>query len=137
MIKRLAFLLSLAGLLVSAFLAYQYSQPKTVFCPLGGNSCEIVRNSPYSNIFGIPLPFFGIVYYLLEGLILLFLIEKEQVILSKLLLLSSAFGFVFSIYLSFLEAFVIKAYCFWCVISAIIAAIIFFLSMKIFLTKEA
>ena len=31
-----------------------------LFCPFAGNGCDIVQNSPYAVIFGIPLAFLGI-----------------------------------------------------------------------------
>ena len=48
--------------------------------------------------------------------------------LSEILVLLTGFGLLFSIWLTYLELFVIHAICQWCVISAILATILFILS---------
>lgn len=123
---RIIFLLSLAGLAVCIFLAYEYSLPGSITCPIAGNGCDTVRNSIYSTFLNISIPLWGIAFYLVTATLSLWLIEKTgQLIASKLLFITALSGFIFSAYLTYLEAFVILAYCFWCVISAIIATIIF------------
>lgn len=132
--NRLIFVFSLFGLGVSAFLLYEYSLSGPVICPLGGG-CDIVRASPYSQILGISLPILGIIFYLM---MVILSIARSQKLTSKVLLnlklFISVVGVGFGIYLTFLEAFVIKAYCFWCVLSFIISIIILalvFLSSKV------
>lgn len=132
--NRLIFVFSLFGLGVSAFLLYEYSLSGPVICPLGGG-CDIVRASPYSQILGISLPILGIIFYLM---MVILSITRSQKLTSKVLLnlklFISVVGVGFGIYLTFLEAFVIKAYCFWCVLSFIISIIILalvFLSSKV------
>jgi Vitamin K epoxide reductase family. len=49
--------------------------------------------------------------------------------MSKLLALASGGGFLFTLWLTYLELFVIHAMCQWCVISAIIVTTIFIVSM--------
>lgn len=123
--NRLIFIFSLLGFGVSAFLFYEYTVSGSVLCPIGGG-CDIVRASPFANFFGIPIPIFGIVYYLTMAI--LAVVHSHQLphkLVRKLQVLSAAAAVAFGIYLTFLEAFVIKAYCFWCVLSFIISVIIF------------
>lgn len=126
-LNRLIFVFSLLGLAVSAFLFYEYSLSGPVACPVG-QGCNIVRSSPYSSLLGISLPILGILFYLfMSGLSILRtrnLLDKR---LTGLQLLAALAGFGFGIYLTSLEAFVIKAYCFWCVLSFIISGVILFL----------
>lgn len=123
-INRLIFIFSLLGLGVSAFLLYEYSLSTPVICPLGGG-CDIVRTSPYSSFLGISLPVLGIAFYLIVAILSIIRSQKlSSKILLKLQLLISAAGVGFGIYLTSLEAFVIKAYCFWCVLSFIISIVI-------------
>ena len=126
--NRLIFLLSLLGLTISTYLAYEYSLPTVINCPIGGTSCETVRQSAYSSILGIPMPHLGVAYYLTMAILSLLLVEgvKER-LLRKLQLLAALAAVVFSGYLTLLEGFVIKAYCIWCVSSAMIATMIFIL----------
>lgn len=131
------FILSLLGLGVSAFLAYEYALPTPIICPLGGSGCETVKNSVYSNLLGIPLPYWGMTFYLImTGLIFLIIEKGTTKLLKKLLLTVAISGLLFSIYLTALEEFVINAYCFWCVISAIITTVIFVVTVIIFLQKS-
>ncbi len=122
--NRLIFVFSLLGLGVSAFLLYEYSLSGPVVCPLGGG-CDLVRSSPYSHFLGISLPILGIIFYLTMGILS---IARSQKMTDKILLilelLISIIGVSFGIYLTYLEAFVIKAYCFWCVLSFIISIVI-------------
>lgn len=122
--NRLIFIFSLLGLGVSAFLFYEYSLSSPVICPLGGG-CDVVRSSPYSSFLGISLPILGITFYLIVAILSIARSQKiSSKTLLKLQLLISVAGVGFGIYLTSLEAFVIKAYCFWCVLSFIISILI-------------
>ncbi|MDP3758799.1 MAG: vitamin K epoxide reductase family protein, partial [Candidatus Daviesbacteria bacterium] len=114
--NRLVFILSLLGLGVASFLFYEYQIAGTIVCPTG-QGCDIVRLSPYSSFFGISIPLLGIVFYLTVAVLA---VVRTQALFSKIhklqLLIASA-GVGFGIYLTYLELFVIKAICFWCVLS--------------------
>lgn len=130
LLNRVIFFLALVGFSISAYLFFTYIQEKPIVCLSSG--CETVRDSPYSYVLGIPLPFFGLVMYLFI-IILSFLRTlvdqfSHQHLANRLIFLCSGLGFLISVYLTYLEAFVIKAYCFWCVTSAIVVTIIFILS---------
>jgi uncharacterized membrane protein len=119
---KLLLFFSLVGLGISLYLAYVYifSLP----LPCGSNGCEVVRYSKYSHIFSVPVPVFGVIFYLtvLSASIagILNKIKKiDQIVVSL-----TAIGFGFSLYFTFLELFVIKAICNWCVASAITATIL-------------
>ena len=130
LLNRAIFFLALVGFAISAYLFYTYVQEKPIVCLNTG--CEVIRDSPYSYIFGIPLPAFGLAMYLLVIVVSFLrttLDKKEHISLAKkLIFISSALGFLTSAYLTYLEAFVIKAYCIWCVASAIVVTLIFILS---------
>lgn len=125
--NRLIFVLSLLGLAVSAFLFYEYTFAGAVICPTGAG-CDIVRASPYSYLLGIPLPLFGMVFYL--GMAILAVVSSHDLptkMVKKLQFLMAFSGVAFGVYLTYLEAFVIRAYCFWCVLSFIISLVILLL----------
>ncbi|MBI2086274.1 vitamin K epoxide reductase family protein [Candidatus Daviesbacteria bacterium] len=128
-INRLIFFLSLAGLAVSAFLAFEYSQ-SSIVCPISGVGCNIVRKSNYSSFLGISLPYLGITFYLTLAILTVFLTQSFNLLFQFLRLIITFLGFAFGIYLTFLEAFVIRAFCIWCLISFIISTVIFVLSAK-------
>ncbi|MEO0143803.1 MAG: vitamin K epoxide reductase family protein [candidate division WOR-3 bacterium] len=101
---------SFIGLLVSLYLLYAYEISKDIVCI--GSGCEIVANSIYSKFLNISLPFWGVLFYI--SVMILSFKKWENLLLFILIV-----GAVFSIYLTLIEIFVIKAICFWCLISAI------------------
>jgi uncharacterized membrane protein len=124
----LIFGLSLLGLAVSSYLAYEYLLSGPIGCPIGGSGCEMVRLSSFSNFFGVSVPLLGVAYYLVIAALTILILDQKKPIFTRALFFWSAGGFLFSVYLTSLEAFIIKAYCFWCLTSAIIATTIFVLT---------
>lgn len=123
--NRLVFVFSLLGLFVAGFLLYEYSLNGPILCPTG-RGCDIVKASPYSSFLGISIPLIGAAYYL--AMAALSVIHSHQLphkLVRKLQLLAASSAVAFGVYLTYLEAFVIKAYCFWCVSSFIISVVLF------------
>lgn len=122
--NRIIFIFSLLGLAVASFLFYEYNFASSIVCPTGVG-CDIVRASPYSNFFGISIPILGVIFYLtMAGLSVIHTHELPRKVVRQAQMLIAAAGVGFGVYLTFLEAFVIKAFCFWCVLSFIISIII-------------
>jgi uncharacterized membrane protein len=121
--KPAVLILSVIGFLLSVYLTYlHYTEGHAAFCSQGSD-CDAVRQSSYSSIFGVPVALFGAIAY---ALILWFTYVSISKSLRWLLLyIISLAGFVFSVYLTYLELFVIKAICPYCVISALIMTAIF------------
>lgn len=128
MINRLIFIFSILGLVISAFLSYEYLQTTPMNCPLTGDGCDIVKNSDYSRFFGISIPYLGTVFYVFCAAISIWLIQNYNKYLDFLRLFASFVALLFGIYLTYLEAFVILAYCFWCLSSFIVSVFIFIFS---------
>ncbi len=118
----LVLILALLGLAVSAYLAYvEITQTAAVCGPVG--ECNAVQSSDYARVFGIPVAVLGIVNYL--AILGLWIVQrtvsgKWRRWTGWALLLVTAFGVLFSIYLTLLELFVIDAVCIWCLSSAVI-----------------
>jgi len=53
-------LLALVGMLVALYDSISRVLGIPLFCPFAGNGCDVVQNSPYAVIFGIPLAFLGV-----------------------------------------------------------------------------
>lgn len=110
--KKILYFLALAGIFVSLYLTYTKFSNTKVICSFG--NCNVVQNSEYSTLLGIPVALLGVIYYFL---IFSLIFYKK----SKFLFVVTLFGFLYSMYLTYLEIFVIKAICQWCVVSAVIA----------------
>jgi uncharacterized membrane protein len=120
------------GFGVAGYLAYVETTSATAVCgPVG--DCNTVQQSEYARLFGIlPIGVLGIIGY--AAIILLWLIaryanEHLSDLAAVSLFATTAFGTLFSIYLTFLEPFVIGATCVWCLTSAILMTILMLLSV--------
>jgi uncharacterized membrane protein len=134
LIYRLSVIFSLLGLLVSGYLLYMYSSSMPL--PCSSNGCEVVRYSKYSEMFSLPVPLYGVIFYLGVFLVSAAAMLRKQKFLFVVLLLMTLSGFAFSVYFTYLELFVIKAICNWCVGSAVISTILFALFVVPYLTKR-
>jgi uncharacterized membrane protein len=120
-------LLALAGLFVSLYLyLYKLGMIGSLACGAGG--CETVQLSPQSRFLGVEVALIGVVGY--GGLLALGLLSlqprhagRSWPLTSLLVLGAGAVGF--TLYLKYLELFVIHAICRWCVVSAVIIALLF------------
>jgi len=128
--RMLVALVALAGVFVALYLTlYKLGYIGTLACAVG--SCETVQTSKWATFLGFPVGGWGVGYYLfvlalaLAGLTGRFADSRG---LSQTLVGITALGLLFSVWLTYLELFVIHAICQWCVISAILAAILFVLS---------
>ena len=120
-------LLSLLGLLVSLYmLAYAMGLTGSVICGIG--DCEAVQSSPYARIGPVPVAVLGVFGYLLLMLVSFLGLQPSSAgsrFVPVALLTGGVLGVAFSVYLTYLEAFVIHAWCQWCVTSAIIMVVAF------------
>ncbi len=113
--------LAVVGLGVSLYLAsVETSGAEAVCGPVG--DCNAVQQSEYASIFGIPIGVLGAIAYI--GLIIGWIVTRvskgRTADIAALLIAVTAFGgTMFSIYLTFLEPFVIGATCMWCLTSAL------------------
>lgn len=122
-LKPAVLILSVIGFLLSIYLTYlHYTEGQSAFCSQGSD-CDVVRQSSYSSILGIPVALLGAVGYALIFWFSYVSISKRMGWL--LLYTISLAGFIFSAYLTYIELFVIKAICPYCVVSAVIMTIIF------------
>jgi uncharacterized membrane protein len=125
-------LLALVGLLLSVYLAlHQLGMLGALACG-GSGSCEKVQASRWAYIAGVPVAAFGVGGYL--ALLVAALVGlkdrwQESGTPASWLVMLSGVGVLFSLYLKALEAFVIHAFCRWCIASAVLIALIFVVSV--------
>lgn len=122
-VKWVVMVFSLMGLILSLYLAYIYSKSSSGLYCAPGSSCDAVRESPYSSFIGVPVPVLGIIGY--STLLLLSIAPLSNIKRWFLLYLTSLTALSFSIYLTYLELFVIKAVCPLCVASLAFISVIF------------
>jgi uncharacterized membrane protein len=123
--------LALAGVFVALYLTlYKMGMIGNLACTIGG--CEQVNTSRYAEFFGIPVAAWGLGFYIAAfavafvGTLPNWIARREP---SLLLVGMSAVGVLFSGWLTYLELYVIHAICQYCVVSAVIVAVIFLVSV--------
>lgn len=128
-------LLNIIGLWVSFYIYNKKTKKKKLICP-SRTGCDKVVNSKYSKIMGISLEVIGVLYYLFSIVIysFIFLFSGQMFLIISLLFFIHLVAFIFSLRLIFLQAFVIKRWCMWCLFSGFISISVFVLSF--FLFKE-
>lgn len=109
-----AVVLALAGIAIAGYLTWVHYEGLSPVCTTGG--CERVQASSYSEIGPIPVALLGLIGYVA---ILASLAIRGDVGRAATFMLTLA-GFAFSLYLTYLELFVIDAICQWCVASAVV-----------------
>lgn len=123
--------LSFIGFLDTSYLTINYYTGGAIECNIL-KGCEEVTNSKYSVIFGIPLALLGLLYYLFMLISSLLYLDTKNPLIPKAFLPITAVGFVFSGYLVYLQIWVIKAICQYCMLSAITSTMLFILSLIAF-----
>lgn len=125
-----AYILAGIGLLDSIYLTWVDLTHSKAYCG-GSGDCQTVANSPYSEVAGIPIALFGIgAYLVIIGLLYLETRGGSWRNYSPLIIFGISFaGVIYSAYLTFLEIWVIRAICPYCVVSAIIMLLLFIISI--------
>ena len=125
-------ILSVAGLGVAIYLTYVETRAVAAVCgPIG--DCNAVQSSSYSKLFGVlPVGLLGALGYVAILAAWLWgrfgagrLSDYAPLAVHGM----AVFGMLFSIYLTFLELFVIRAVCIWCLSSAVIMALVTLISL--------
>jgi len=123
--------LATLGVLVSIYMTVFKLTSNAAMC-LGSGDCSTVNASPYSMVYGIPVAFVGVLGYLaILGTLILetfgskFFRQNSSLIVFGL----AVTGFAFTLYLVYLEIFVIKALCPFCITSQITMTILFIITI--------
>ena len=125
--------LSVIGLLVAIYMTifkFTNAELQAAMC-VGSHGCIAVNGSAYSEIRGIPVAVLGVLGYL-SILAMLYLEARPgffQTNGSMILFTLTLAGFLFTVWLIFVEVALIKAYCPFCITSQVAMTLIFILSV--------
>ncbi len=121
--------LAIAGMAVSSFSLYHhFSKSKTSFCDIGQSfDCDLVNRSQYSTVHGMPVALLGILGYVLVFSLATAYREKAE---TPFILAGAAMaGWGFAMYLTWVEAFLLHAWCLLCLSSLAAISVITLLSV--------
>ena len=122
------YVLLAAAIGVSGYLSWLKVSGSDAVCVAGGAfDCGTVLNSRYSELFGIPIAWLGLATNLVVLTLLVlqnrvaFLQESGTLLIFGVLL----FAFIYSVYLVYVQAFLIQAYCPWCLSHEALITVLF------------
>ncbi|MGH7664918.1 MAG: vitamin K epoxide reductase family protein [Gemmatimonadaceae bacterium] len=123
---------ALLGFFVALYLAlYKLGAIGSLSCTVG--SCETVQLSRWADFLGVPVAVWGVGFYTLTfALALAGSTERftDSRAVAVALVAVTGPGLIFSLWLTWLELFVIAAICMWCVVSAVLVAVLFVLGVQ-------
>ncbi len=119
--------LAVIGFADASYLTIDHFMHRIPPCTTGG--CEIVLTSKFATIGPVPLALVGALYYLVIFILIQWLANMPDDRPRKLLKLLLTAGFLISLGLVGLQAFVIHAWCYYCLTSAGTTTVLFLLSL--------
>lgn len=119
---------SFLGFLDASYLTAKHYTGGELNCSVF-SGCEQVTTSVYSTIGPVPVSLLGAGFYLLVFLLSFMYLDSKKDILLRGLIGLSVIGFLASLAFVYLQVFIIKALCLYCLISATTSTTLFILSI--------
>jgi uncharacterized membrane protein len=120
-LQRVAAFLAAFGIGVAAYIAIAEADGGAPACLAGSGGCETVAASSHSELAGISVALIGVLGYAL--LLAAALLRGDSARMAGFGL--GLVGFGYTVYLTWLELFVIDAICQWCMVSAVLMVALF------------
>ena len=131
-LMRIGMILAGLGLLVSAYMTIYKLTDNQTMC-LGNGGCSVVNSSVWSEVYGVPVALIGVLgYAVILGA--LGLTGRRGVLGQNAALITFGLclaGFLFTVYLIYVEIAWIRAWCPFCIASQVIMTVLFVLSIVI------
>ena len=122
---------AVGGFGVALYIYYTKKHHKQLVCPVGSN-CNVVITSRYSKFLGVSLEYLGMFYYAVIFISYIVLIFASHLLSESFLsglIIFTAGAFFFALYLLFAQAFLLRQWCIWCILSAALSIGIFIISL--------
>ncbi len=125
-------ILAVVGVALSSVsLDLHYRKSKTSFCDFGESfNCDLVNRSEYSTVAGVPVALIGVLGYLALLAFATFYRDKAET--PGILLVGSSGGLGFALYLTYVEKYILFAWCILCLSSLAVIFVITLLSVLLF-----
>ena len=112
------------GFIDSSYLSVLHYKNIIPPCSILGE-CENVLTSRYAVIWGVPTALFGTFYYLVVVILSVLYLDTKRIKYLTLAMGAITLGFLFTLWFLYLQAFVIKAFCEYCLLSAGVTTTLF------------
>ncbi|HET7764608.1 MAG TPA: vitamin K epoxide reductase family protein [Burkholderiales bacterium] len=118
--------LALIGITDAFYDSYAIYSGQPLWCPPPIDGCNIVAASPYARILGVPLGYLGLAFYLaMLGLAAGLRSAPGSRSLRWVALLYTGAGLGASIYFFYVQRTYIHAFCIYCLVSGVLALLLF------------
>lgn len=124
-------IIGLIGFLDASFLTLEHYRGSIPACGFL-TGCNEVLSSPYSQIRGVPLALTGVAYYLFVIFGAIYYLDTKKLHWLHILSGFTLIGIIASLYFVYLQAFVIKALCTYCLVSATTSTLLFINGLYVF-----
>lgn len=132
--KKAILALALIGLLDAGYLTYSHYRVEILRC-FGHtvvNGCQVVAESIYSTILGVPVAVIGLFFYLFVFTITIISFKNKYNFLLNLLWPVTALAMLMSLRFVYLQVAVIRYICYYCMLSAALSVALFTISTIIY-----
>lgn len=127
-------LLGFIGFFISFYIFRKKNTKKKLICPVRTN-CELVTNSDYSVVGPFRVEVLGVLYYSIMTALYLFVYFYIvwTPLVNVVFVVLSGVSVLFSLYLMFVQSFLIRQWCIWCMSSALVSIFMFLLVLSLYL----
>lgn len=130
----MSLVLSVIGVMIAGYLTMVHYSLNGIACNIDNNGCNPVLSSEYAVFMGIPIAILGLLYYLALSALMTYELFGEKYSMIKLFTLLTSIGVLISMYLVYIQAFIIEAFCYYCLGSALVTTLL--LVLDILLIRE-
>lgn len=129
-------IISALGFIDATYLTAKHFLGEPITCSIL-HGCEQVTTSRFSLFLGQPVALFGSLYYLTVMVLAAIYLQTKKVLFFRIAAILVTLGFLASLRFVYLQLFVIKAICIFCMGSAITSTLLFILSLLSLKKKPA
>lgn len=123
--------LGFIGLIDAIYLSWHYFKKQPLVCPINEHGCNAVIESKYGSAFGIKNEILGVLFYLFVIISALIIFYTPFFVIKIVLVTATSVSLGFSAYLLYVQKYILRNYCFYCIISALISFLIFLNSLAV------
>lgn len=109
-------LFSVIGAVLASYALWaHYDEAEHEICNISDTfNCDIVNKSQYSEVLGVPVALMGLLTYVFFFFAILYYRKDQNETLMNLMAFGAIAGLSFSLYLTYIEAYVLYAWCIIC-----------------------
>ena len=117
-------ILGLIGFINASYLTVERLSGESIKCFIF-SGCETVTTSVYANIGPVPISLIGAIFYLIVFVLAIRYLESRNEKILHILHYLALLAALFAVYLVIIQAFILGAFCFYCMISAVDSTLLF------------